>query len=235
MVRKGPGPAAALIVLAFVCGYDVLAGVVPGYAARDNDPLSRGAVNALVVSSFVVYAVGLLLVGRGLVRRGLAAALALAAAAVQGVLLGLEWAAFERGSAAAVRALGDAEQVVAYLVPLTLVLAWGVARRGGFLWPLGLLVTGVGTWLTRHVEEDYRSVMVDAIAGTDGPYVGFDITLIDVGWWVWWVVPVLAGGVVCWLVEVLTHRPAADESIHRGPVDQDRVDDRVKNDTGPAE
>lgn len=226
MLRKGPGPAAALIVLAIVCGYDVLAGVLPGYAARDNDPLSRGAVNALVIGSFVVYAVGLALVGRGLLRRGLAAALALAAAAVQGLLLGLEWAAFERGSGDAVRFFGDVEQVVAYVVALLVVAAWGVARRSGPLWPLSLLVTGVGTWLIRHLEEDYRSVMVDAIAGTEGPYVGFDITLIDVGWWAWWVVPLLAGGVACWLVEVLTHRPAADD-----PADNDRVID----DTGPAE
>ncbi len=226
MVRKGPGPAAALIVLAIVCGYDVLAGVLPGYAARDNDPLSRGAVNALVIGSFVVYALGLVLVGRGWLRRGVAAALALAAAAVQGVLLGLEWAAFERGSGDAVRLLGDVEQVVAYVVPLLVVVAWGVARRSGLLWPLGLLVTGVGTWLTRHLEEDYRSVMVEAIAGTEGPYVGFDNTLIDAGWWAWWVLPLLAGGVACWLVEVLTQPSAAD-----GQVD----DDPAENDTGPAE
>ncbi len=199
--RRGPGIVVALVVVAVVCGWDLLAGVLPGYAARDNHPLSRGVVDVLVLSSFGAYAAGLLVVGRGVVRRLLAVLPVLMAAVLQGALLATEWAAFERESVDAVSMIDDVETVVGYAVPLLLVAAWGVARRGGALWVLGLVVTGLGTFLARRYDDDYLSFMLRSVGGVEGPYVGFDVTLIDVGWWLWWVLPILAGGVVGWLVD----------------------------------
>lgn len=190
-----------LVILLAVAGWHLLALHLPAVALRQGEgPWPWVVTVAVFLSAWAAYAAGLTRLTEPGRERTLALSLVGASAAV--VLL-------ER---LASRYLGDHPEflidlarITPYLVVVPLVAAWGVVRRNGRWWPAGLLATAGLLWALNEsytVHELSVRLQVEAVLSTGAPYAGFHQDLqVAVAWAIAWLLPMLAGGLACWLIE----------------------------------
>ena len=98
-----------------------------------------------------------------------------------------------------------AEMIVATLAAL----AWGLSRRHGHAWPLGLLVAAGGAWLTLWTHWTSRL----GWAHFDSPLDVSGIRRAELLHSVELMVPVVAACVVCWLIDAVELRRTANPEI----------------------
>jgi len=98
-----------------------------------------------------------------------------------------------------------AEMTVATLAAL----AWGLSRRHGHAWPLGLLVAAGGVWLTLWTHWTSRL----GWAHFDSPLDVSGIRRAELLHSVELMVPVVAACVVCWLIDAVELRRTANPEI----------------------
>jgi len=92
--------------------------------------------------------------------------------------------------------------VVAMGVATTAALAWGLSRRHGLRWPLGLLVAPAGAALT--LWTDWTSRL--AWARFDNPFDTASVRRAEIVHTVALMIPVVAACVVCWLIDAAQER-----------------------------
>jgi hypothetical protein len=88
-------------------------------------------------------------------------------------------------------------------------LAWGLSRRHGHAWPLGLLVAAGGAWLTVWTRWPGRLGWSHFASPLDSIAIR-RAELVDT---VAWMIPVVAACVVCWLIDAAELRRQTDPEI----------------------
>lgn len=189
----------ALVVLAVVLLTDLVLSLVPQLLAREGTFLPWGVHGVLLpLVGYAALGAGLLVIGLDARRRLLAQVpVALAALISAGTtiwLFGLEHRYLD--SVDVVDALFTVHD---YLLPVLATAAWGIARRTGRWWPTGLVVVPVLVWLAQRLDDDYARLLVD-VPRDDV----FGIVLLGTAWWAHVTVPLILGGLACWLVATTT-------------------------------
>lgn len=204
LAPSGPGPAVVLSLIALAAAWHLLAARLLPFAVMGDIGLSSWwAWGALAQTAWIAYAVGLLIVARS--RRRRIAALAVVAAGITVDVL----------SMLAFRHLGDhpdflisLSRVAPYLLAGLAVAAWGVARRTGPWWPMGLLVTlGIIAFLHSDTGLNAYLDLISTIeAWLGAPTNGQGVVHTTLRWLLGWFLPILAGGLACWRIETYVRR-----------------------------
>ncbi|MDQ6523715.1 hypothetical protein RB608_08905 [Nocardioides sp. LHD-245] len=192
------------VVLPFVLlGVLLLAHLVhyllPGWLfAERRTPLSPDVGIALTVVLMLLYAGLVALVARTPGRRLVAALVAASTIPVQIALhVALRTADFD-----SVREIEILTTWGATLIAVVQVAAWGIARREGRVWPVGLVALPVVAALQWAVRFDVAQLVTDVVPGDGTASVLVAWTIF----WAWFVVPVLLTGLLCFVIDEATRK-----------------------------
>ncbi|HET7071682.1 MAG TPA: hypothetical protein VFI40_12710 [Nocardioides sp.] len=184
---------AAVVVAGYLAYFQLMTHTVPHLYGHWPTGFI-GLLQFLVeVSPYALFAVVLLAWGRSLRRRLAGAVCALVAGVADwGIQYAFDKLIYERGHFTQTNARVF-DWTMTLLIPTLVALAWGLARRSGRAWPVGVLVAPALAW-ARHMLQFHNS----------------DFQSWEFHHGQWWVVrlefiaPMVAACLVCWLIEVAT-------------------------------
>jgi hypothetical protein len=194
-----------LVLLGVLLLADLVLYLAPGWlAARGRGPMPENLGISLTVVLMLLFSGLVALAARTPGRR-------LAAALVAGSMVPVQIALDIVLRTADFTSVRDLEVLMAggaTFIAVVQVAAWGVARREGRVWPIGLVAlvaVAVVQWVVRF---DVGHLVTDLVPG-DGTGALLGAWAI---FWAWFTVPVLLTGVLCFLID--RHGPRSRVAGH---------------------
>lgn len=190
----------ALLGLAVVVAVDYGVAVGP-WLLFDGPYLSELAGLGLTTVPFLLYLALIAAVGRSAVRRVAAAAMVMAALALHVAF----WFVLRPGPSSLDGAdeLRVLDWVSGAVIGMLLVGAWGVARRTGPVWWLGLLVVPALVAAQALVDESFARWVWETSIEVDWPGARWVPVFQVSAWTTWSLVPPVAAGLACWVLDQL--------------------------------
>ncbi|WGX98052.1 hypothetical protein [Nocardioides sp. L-11A] len=171
--------------------------LLPGWlVAERRTPLSPDVGITLTVVLMLLFAALVALVARTPGRRLVATLVAATTIPVQIAL----HVALRTADFSSIREIEIITAWGATLIAVVQVAAWGIARREGGVWPVGLIalvVVAAAQWVVRF---DVSQLVTDVVPGSG-------TTSLLIAWtifWAWFVMPVLLTGLLCFVIDEAT-------------------------------
>ncbi|TNM46031.1 hypothetical protein FHP29_03570 [Nocardioides albidus] len=195
--RPGSSAAVALSLLALLLIADLVLFVLPSWLLVEGRAARSGSLTlSLGVLLSVLYAGLVALIGRTTVRRLVAALVALSVIPIHLALtVVVRVTAFHH-----VQDIVAVTTSVGVVSSLLCLVAWGIARRDGALWTIGLVALPIATVVQWLARDDLSDLLHELGGGgrARGPLVAWTIL------WLWNTAQVLATGALCFAIDRLT-------------------------------
>lgn len=196
--RPGAPGIVAVLGLAVVIMVEYAVSVGP-WLLLDTPYVSELAGLGLTTVPFLLYLVLVAAVGRSAVRRVVAAGLVATSLTLHVAFwFVVQHAPSARDSLDDVQVLG---WVGGAVTGLLLVAAWGISRRTGSVWWIGVLVVPALVAGQALVDDSFSTWVWETASGIDFPGGRWLPVFHVFVWTTWALVPPLAAGVTCWVLD----------------------------------